>query len=57
MKEMMRTARTNKPIDIPITVHITPFEFSRVFNALILELDHQLYLIAKKWIANSMCCH
>ena len=54
---MTTTARTNKPIDIPITVHITPFEFPRVFNALILELDRQLYLIAKKWIANSMCCH
>ena len=54
---MLTTATTNKPIDIPITVHITPLEFPRVLNALILVLEYQLYLFAKKWIANSMCCH
>ena len=54
---MLTTATTNKPIYIPITVHITPLEFPRVFNALILVLEYQLYLFAKKWIANSMCCH
>ena len=54
---MMTTARTKKPIDIPIRVHITPLEIPHVFNALILVIEYQLYLIAKKLIANSMCCH
>ena len=39
VKEMMTTARRNKPIHIPFSVYITPLEFPRVFNALFLNLN------------------